>query len=253
MVAALLLASARVANAQPAPQSPPASAGNLPTVELDYQVEAGLTCPTADQLRADVAKEMEYDAFGSGVAPPMGRFHVIVSREHGQRRGVLLVRLSFDDATDKQAWGTDFEGVPATARTCDHLVRMHAVDDMVTHLTVLLARQARRAEACPASKPGPAGSTPGPMCPPATTLDIWPPELPLPPLRAPRPDPPKPPERWPFALRSASRRGPSRSSRGWARSGSRPRSARATAPSPRASRCMSTRRSDRSRTPASAP
>ena len=53
--------------------------------------------------------------------------------------------------------------------------------------------------------PSPACTTPAaPEClptPPASRLDLWPPEPPLPPLRKPEPDPPKPRERWPIAFR----------------------------------------------------
>src|SRR4051812_42555029 len=91
-VTALSLALAREARAQ---QPPPAASDSVaavfPTVELDYQVAADLTCPTAEQLRADLAKEMKYDAFdGSGT--PSGRFHVVIARG---RPGLIRVRVSF--------------------------------------------------------------------------------------------------------------------------------------------------------------
>jgi hypothetical protein len=52
--------------------------------------------------------------------------------------------------------------------------------------------------------PAPAPPPPAPTCPACISpsrFDLWPRELPLPPLHAPEPDPPKPRERWPVAFR----------------------------------------------------
>jgi hypothetical protein len=136
-VAVCLLA--RKTSAHPAPVSPAAPAGSVfPTAELDYQVAPGLICPSAEELRAAVAKEMSYDPFDGGPGVPVGRFHVIVSRD--RRPGVLVVRVSFDDPAGKQGFETEFEGTPATARTCNHLVTLHAVADIATEITLQLAR-----------------------------------------------------------------------------------------------------------------
>jgi len=188
-VVAALLAVAREATAQ----APPLALA----AELDYQVAAGLTCPTVEELRADLAKEMKYDAFaGDGVqGVPVGRFHVIVSRRSA---GVLLIRLSFDDPSGKEIFDTDFEGTPPTARTCNHLVRKHVVTDLATELTLQMARRLREAPHNTATCSMPTGTS-QPQCS-DSRFSVWPTE-PLPPLEKPKPDPPLPPESAPIALR----------------------------------------------------
>ena len=167
----------------------------FPKADLDYQVLPGLTCPTAEQLRADVAKEMAYDALGGG--PRAGRFHVGVSRD--RRPGVLLIRVSYDDVSGKQDFETEFTGNPDSARSCAHLVQKHVVAEIALQFTLEMTRPLRKpqsaASACPASKPCPACVD----CK-ATRFDLWPAEMPMRPLRAPEPDPAKPPERL-FAVR----------------------------------------------------
>jgi hypothetical protein len=245
-IAALLL-GAREVSAQQVPQAPQAAPSGLPTVELDYQVAAGLACPTAEQLRADVAKETHYDAFDTTATGVLGgRFHVVVS--HG-RPGFLLVRLNFDDVSGKPDWDTEFEGAPETARTCSHLVRQHVVSDIVMELTLLTARVVRdlppRGTACPEPKPTPAPGPPPPPCPPVSPFSVWPSEWPMPPLRPLEPDPPKPPEKAPFAVRLGVSVWPELVATGWGSFGFSARSARATASFPSAWRRTATRRSAR--------
>jgi hypothetical protein len=67
---------------------------------------------------------------------------------------------------------------------------------------------------CPAAPAAPTPGTPVGPCPPATRFDAWP-ERPPPPLRAPTPDPPKPPERWPIAVRLGVAAGPELIATGW--------------------------------------
>src|SRR5690348_15193529 len=90
---AVLLALARGAGAQEAPPASQAAPPPFPTAELDYRMAAGLACPAAEELRAETAKQIHYDPFAGGPGVPVGRFHVVVSRE---RPGVVLVKVSFD-------------------------------------------------------------------------------------------------------------------------------------------------------------
>jgi len=201
---ALSLASAREATAQAPPLAPAA--------ELDYQVAAGLTCPTVEDLRADVAKEMKYDAFAQNGVPGarVGRFNVIVSRGAA---GALLIRLSFDDPSGKEIFDTDFEGTPPTARTCNHLVRKHVVTDIVTELTLQMARQARELARRTACSEQTSGAARPPY--PDSRFSLWPTEWPLPPLHRLAPDPPKPPETAPVALRIGGSVWPELIANGW--------------------------------------
>lgn len=85
---ALLLVLAPDASAQSA-------AAGIPRAVLDYQVAEGLTCPTADALRAAIANELGYDAFDGGRGVPVGTCHAHVVRG---KPGVLIVRVSFAGA-----------------------------------------------------------------------------------------------------------------------------------------------------------
>jgi hypothetical protein len=187
-IAALLLALTREASAQQAPSF------EFPVAELDYRVAAGLACPTAEQLRADLTKEMHYDPFDGGAGVPVGRFHVTISRE---RTGILVVRVSFDDTSGKQDFETEFEGKPDTARTCGHLVGKHVVAEIAMQMTLQLSRLLRSPPpppACSPSKPLPAAA---PLSCPESPYSVWPREPPM----LGEPEPPKPPERWPVAVR----------------------------------------------------
>jgi hypothetical protein len=204
LLSVFVLALARGASAQPA--APPSAPDPLPLplAELEYHVGPGLACPVADELRAEVTKQMRYDPFAGGPGVPIGRFVVTIGRVPGS---VLRVDFHLAGVGDTESVDTEFAQSPATARTCRHMVTRHVAGEIVSELTLAMMRLAREATARANARSGravaiPACSTPAPC--PEYRWSVWPSEWPLPPLEKPKPDPPKPPERWPVAVRIAS-------------------------------------------------
>jgi len=184
--------------------------------ELDYQVLDGLACPTTEDLRAEVAKEMRYDPFDGAPGVPVGRFHVAASRV---RPRVVLIRVSFDNAAGVRDYETEFEGTPDTARSCEHLVKKHVVSEVLMELTIQMARLVREAPpartACSAAKTEHAehGEAPPPCR--ESRFSVWPDEWPMAPLPKPKLQPPEPPDRWPVAIRFGAAVWPERVASGW--------------------------------------
>jgi hypothetical protein len=201
LVAVALLGLAGEASAQPAPPS------LLPRVELDYQVAPGLDCPTLEDVQAEVVKEIEGDPF-SATGPLIGRFHVVVSPQGTE--GIEIV-VKFADVTGRRTFDTPFKGSPRTARTCSHLVRTHAIGEIVMEVIFQMSRRYRTILASGGS------SCITPAACAASRYDIWPDDwtLKLLPKPAPKPDPPPLPERWPTAFRLAVAAGPEAVASGW--------------------------------------
>jgi hypothetical protein len=185
VVAAALLAFAGEANAQPAPAL-------LPRAELDYRVAPGLDCPSAADVRAEIVKQLDGDPFAA-LGAVVGRFHVAVTPKATE---AIAIAVSFDDPTGKRSFETSFQGTPRSARTCSHLVRAHAVGEIVMELTFQMGRKYRAlltaGAACASSGSAPACN--------ASRFDFWPEDWPRR-LPKPTPDPPALPERGPLALR----------------------------------------------------
>lgn len=167
----------------------------LPRVELDYRVDPSLDCPTMEDVRAEIAKEIDGDPF-SGPGPVTGRFRVVVSPK---ATDAIEIAVTFDDLTKGRSFATSFKGSPRSSQTCAHLVRTHVVGEAVMEMTVQMSRKFRAqlagASACTSS-----GSTP-PACN-ASRFDFWPEDWPHH-LPRRKPDPPPLPERWPLAVRMA--------------------------------------------------
>jgi hypothetical protein len=150
------------------------------------------------------------DIFEPGNGVPSGAVRMVIERSLGGFTG--WYRYTGAGGTPP-ASRTYFQP-GATWRDCDDLIEMMAV-------SLAFQFDAREEELVKQFTPPPRPKAPpepeplGPMCPPATTLDIWPPELPLPPLPAPKPDPPKPLERWPLAVRLGVTTGPELVASGW--------------------------------------
>ena len=193
-------------------EDPPAAAEPFATAELDYKVEAGLACPTEAELRARVQQALFYDPFNPTPVPrtgwrvrvvgvPRGRLRIVIGRE-GRK---LVVRVSFADTGNKPVMSTAFDGAPLTERTCRHIVLEHVVEEVSVRMTLEGIYLAHERPPRPAPAPAPACPTlpdpaSAPPCP-DSRWSIWPTEWPLPPLEKPKPDPPQPLDRFPFALR----------------------------------------------------
>ena len=121
--------------------------------------------------------------------------------------------LAADDAAGKPDYDTDFEGKPDTPRTCSHLVKKHVVSEAVMELSMKLFRMPTPAPACPAAPKVEPPATPAPCL--DSRFSVWPAEWPMPPLEKPKPDPPKPLERWPVALRGSVAVWPEMIASGW--------------------------------------
>jgi hypothetical protein len=219
LLSIFVLALARGASAQPmAPPSPrPASAPALdplplPLAELEYHVGAGLACPVADDLRAEVTRQMRYDPFVGGPGVPIGRFVVTIGRGQGS---VLRVDFHLAGVGGTESVDTEFAQSPATARTCRHLVTRHVAGEIVSELTLTMMRLAQKAMARAVARAGasPACSPHAPC--PEYRWSVWPDEWPMKPLEPPKPDPPKPPQRWPAALRFGVTAGVEAIASGW--------------------------------------
>jgi hypothetical protein len=192
-IGTLLLAAAHDACAQDVPQTAPEEHA-LPAVELDYHVADGLPCPPAETLRAYVASALRFDPFDA-TAPgmiPVGRFHVSITRT---QRGALVIRARFEDPSGGQSFDTAFDARPITARTCDHLLRLHVTEEIATELRLQRAR-VQQVVVLPSTT---CAATGAPSACWDSRYAIWPERLPMP--RARQPDPPEPPEKAPFAVR----------------------------------------------------
>jgi hypothetical protein len=200
MVAAFLLVQgpAGEASAQQTPR--PTFVPKLIRYTAELQVDLGPgteRCPDASYLRKQVADDLGYDPFvPGGKWRPAGTFDVKIRRIPGG----LESTNTFVDAASVAQWTRPYSDRTTTRGACESVYKGVALQIIValTHFDDVPEPQAA---ACPAPKAEPAASAPGPMCPPARTIDIWPPEWPMAPLPAPRPDPPKPLERWPLAVR----------------------------------------------------
>jgi hypothetical protein len=200
MVVALGLAFGRGASAQPAPEPP-----KLIRFAVALHVELGPgaeRCPDASYLRRAVVDEMGYDPFAPGATwRPAGTFDVKVARTPG---GLEATTSYVDDASVTQ-WTRRYRDRTTTRAACESVYRGVALQ-IETQLTKFAddapePKPEAAAPACPAPSPCPA-------CPPASPYSVWPPEWPMAPLRAPTPDPPKPLDRWPFAVRLGVATGP---------------------------------------------
>ena len=196
VVPALLLASVREASAQPAPEPP-----KLIRFAAELQVALGPgteRCPdAAPYLRKAVAEEMGYDPFAPGTKwRAAGTFDVKVARVPGGLEAVT----TFVDAASVAEWTRPYHDRTTTRAACESVYKGVALQ-IVAELTRFDARpepeSPSQAPACPASSPCPA-------CPPVSPFSVWPPEWPMAPLRAPEPDPPRPPERAPLSFRFGS-------------------------------------------------
>jgi hypothetical protein len=190
--AVTLLALAGEANAQPAPSL-------LPRVDLDYRAAPGLDCPTDEEVRAEIVRELNGNPF-TAPGPVVGLFHVVASPNAPDAIEILV---GFDDVAGTRGFKTPFQG-SRRSTTCAHLVRTHVVDEITNQITTLMGRTVRALLAARAASPecsSGSGSTPA-ACR-VSRFDLWPEDWPLR-LPKPTPDPPPPPpERWPTAFRLA--------------------------------------------------
>jgi hypothetical protein len=166
--------------------------------DLDYVRERGATgCPEVQRLRDAIMAHEGYDLFKPNSGVYVGRVRVVLSRVSGGFAGAYT-------------W-TDTEGVDHQGRFVQFSCK-EAVDFVATALyiefssleTELGERYAKTTPPpyCPATPPQTAAleSKTPPPCP-DSRFSVWPTEWPIPPLEKPKPDPPKPLESWPIALR----------------------------------------------------
>jgi hypothetical protein len=194
--AALLLVLAFAGNASAQPASP--LAFPKPVVfAAEIQVELGAgaeRCPDPVYLRVYVANDLGYDPFIPGAkGTPAGRFVVRVARTP---RG-LRATNEHTDAEGKRRWTKTYEDVTTTRSACESVYRGVALQ-IETELT-RFEEPPPPAPTCPEPAPCPTcpAPKPEPFCSEAR-FSVWPPDRPLPPLA---PDPPKPLDRWPVAVR----------------------------------------------------
>jgi hypothetical protein len=166
-------------------------------VSLEYRRGVGArVCPPEERVHVQLAALEGDDIFEPGNGVPSGAVRMVIERSPGGFTG--WYRYTGAGGTPP-ASRTYFQP-GATWRDCDDLIEMMAV-------SLAFQFDAREDELVKQFTPPPRPKAPpepdpsGPMCPPASTIDIWPPEWPMPPLRPLTPDPPKPPERRPFAVR----------------------------------------------------
>jgi hypothetical protein len=204
LVVAALLGLAGKANAQP-------TSSLLPRIELDYRTTPGLGCPTAEEVKAEIAKQIDDDPF-TARGPVVGLFHVEVKPK---ATDAIEIAVSFDDVTGRRTGETSFKGTPRSARTCAHLVRAHAIGEIVMELSVQMSRKLRTLLAARAASPEcTSGSGSKPAACFETRHDLWPEDWPFR-LPKPKPDPPPLPERWPTAFRLAATAVPEAVASGW--------------------------------------
>jgi hypothetical protein len=155
-------------------------------LDLDYQGAPGCAEPEFFQ---DIVRSIEYhwDPWR-----PISPWHVKirVTSNGPWYNGEGEMR----DAAGKLRWHNKF-----TRRWRCYIVLQHLAIGVAT--TIVVVEPIKDPEPCPAPK-----TEQVTLCP-ATRFDIWP-EFPLAPLRAPEPDPPKPLDRWPFAIRFGAGAGP---------------------------------------------
>jgi hypothetical protein len=179
----------------------------LPRVELDYRVAPGLDCPSAEDVRAEIAKEMGGDP-SSVPGPVTGLFHVVVSPQGTEG---IEIAVKFEDVIGKRSFTTSFKGSPRSSQTCAHLVRTHVAGEIALEVTVQMSRRFRArlagASACASSGPTPSACN-------VTRFDLWPEDWTRH-LPKPRPEPPPLPERWPVAIRVGIAAGPELVASNW--------------------------------------
>ncbi len=195
MVAALLLvlAFARGASAQPAPPKL-----MIFTAEIQIELGAGTErCPDPVYIRREVASVLGYDPFAPDAkGTPAGRFAVRLERIPSGLRATN----EHTDAEGRKRWTKTYQDVTTTRGACESVYRGVALQ-----IDAALTRFEDPAEP-PPSPTCPTCPAPSPC--PESRFSVWPTEWPLPPLRAPEPDHPKPPERWPVAVRLGFATGP---------------------------------------------
>jgi hypothetical protein len=175
-------------------------------------------CPGEQDFKDALGADMEEDSFAPnprGVY--VGRVRVVLSRAPGS----FTAAYTWQDAQGEEHQERYTE--PGTAWYHCQVALKDVALSLSIRFTVLelelggkyAAKDAQRAPPpyCPAALPSPTSSSA--PCPPVTRFDLWPPELPIPPLRAPEPDPPKPPQRAPLALRFGATVWPELIATGW--------------------------------------
>jgi hypothetical protein len=163
-------------------------------VELDYRVDPSLACPSEEEVRAEIVKELKENPF-TAPGPVVGLFHVVVSPEAPD---AIEIPVSFDDFAGRRSFKTSFQG-SRRSTTCAHLVRTHVVDEITNQMTALMGRRVRVLLAARAATPECASGVAPSACS-ASRYDLWPQDWTRH-LPKPKPDPPPPPERWPVAVR----------------------------------------------------
>jgi hypothetical protein len=180
-------------------------------------------CPGENWFRLLIGAHMGHDSFEPNLRGVyVGRVRVAMSRIPGG----FASTYTWVDAQGVTRPVPHYRQLGATWFHC-----REAMEDLVVDLIVYFrsievdlgekhARKAPPPPYCPATLAAPVPVPEAPStsavapCPPATRFDLWP-EFPLAPLRAPEPDPPKPLDRWPIAIRIGLGVGPELIASGW--------------------------------------
>jgi hypothetical protein len=211
-IAALLLALVGEARAEE--PSPEMLLQHLPRVRLAVKLEfttgrGAELCPSSKAVAGRTLLRMQYDPFEESLVA----YHAGVLRIHvtGSANGLTGTYAYVDES------GKTLASDSVTERGTDELACYWLIDMLAVGIAAdLLMREmdlATKLERTARPKVEPACDAVLPC--PESPFAVWPREWPLPPLRAPVPDPPKPAEKAPFALRFGASVWPELVAAGW--------------------------------------